>query len=573
MRYFAFLALFCASFTVYTQENPGTAVALNLTNYLTDTGSGTGCSPVAGSLGTTGSGQPACAGVDNNDVWYIFTATTQAAKFTITTGNFDAVAQVLEVGTFNSVACENSNGANSGEVLRVNTLVAGNQYYLRIHSANGGAGTFTVCGQAYPDASVRVTHSPYPPIDEGVTGYRLTNNTARILYGTNNALIQASRWYFTDVDNSDVFFVQITGSNTLLQLNNVGGLCFNRTYSVLVEVQTDGYWCGTSIARDIIMEPLPVTAVSPTVFGNTYTAAGSINCNFVGTGNQFEWRFTTDNGTTQFTVLNAPNTTILQLSIVPCLRYNRIYTVEVRAQYCGVWGPWSESAFFFTANVPYVNVRPQYCNTIQTVNSYITCDFTPNVSQYAWQFAPIDPADPTMTPIGPAIVRLTPTTSMHLLLVGLTPGATYRVGAKAIFGVNDGCGQPQEGDYGNFCAITIAGGSGLTAPGYEDDGDGGLFLSHGDEQPGDLYKISTFPNPVSNGIMNVLLPPTEFDSQILINVFDLRGKLVFSEQRYSGAGTQLTQLSLPGNLHAGQYILSVQTPDEMYTTRFIVSSL
>ncbi len=234
MKYFIAVVAAVGSLLATAQENSTSALNLTLTDYLENTTSGTGCTTISGSLGASGSGVPACSGIDNNDVWYEFTATTQAAKFTITTSNFDAVAEVLQSGSLTSVGCANTNGTNSGEILRVNTLTPGSTYFLRIHSANGSGGSFTVCGQFYPLCEVRPTHSPVPPTDAGLPGYKLTNNCARTQYGTSNALIQAARWYFTDISNGDEFFLQVNGNNSILQLNAVGGLCFGNTYNVRV---------------------------------------------------------------------------------------------------------------------------------------------------------------------------------------------------------------------------------------------------------------------------------------------------------------------------------------------------
>lgn len=568
MKQLSLLVALLGWLSVSAQENPATALNLTLTDYLANTTSGTGCSPVAGNLGTSGSGNPTCAGVDNNDVWYQFTATTQAAKFTITTAAFDAVAEVLETGSLNSVGCANANGANSGEILRVNTLTVGASYYLRIHSTNGTGGSFTVCGQFYPLCEVRPTHSPTPPTDTGLPGYKLIQNTARTQYGTSNPLIQAARWYFTDIDSGDEFFLQVNGSNSLLQLNAVGGLCFDKTYDVRVEVQTDNYWCGTSVVRQIFTEEFAIAEISPLVIGQTFTAFDQINSQFVGTGNLFEWRFTTDNGTTQFTQLNIPNTTILLLENVPCLRYNRIYTIEVRVQYCGVWGPWSEPGFIFTDNVPQIDVRDEFCNTVQTTTSYISCDFTPNVDSFAWQFAPIDPTDPTMTPIGPAIVAFTPTTTIYLLEVGLTPGTTYRVGTKAIFGLNDGCGTPQEGDYGFFCPMTIQGSFGPTGTGNSNDG--AEWIGTSPSIPPADNRLTVYPNPLAEGPLNLVLPEVVTEGTVQLDVYDLSGRMVSNEVRGVGFGAQLIQLPLPYDLRPGQYLVRATYATGTATARFIV---
>jgi hypothetical protein len=573
MKLVSFLtAVFCAVL-VNAQENPATALSLTLSDYLANTASGAGCTTTAGNLGASGSGVPTCSGIDNNDVWYQFTATTQAARFNVTTAAFDAVVQVLETGTLNSVACANANGANSGEVLRVNTLTIGASYLLRIHSSNGGGGSFTVCGQFYPFAEVRPTFTPNPATDLGLPGYKVSDQTRRTQWGaTQNALVTATRWYFEDVDNGDLFTRQENGSSSILILNSVGGLCYGRQYNVSVEVQTDGYWCGISYVHLIDMEDVPVAVISPTVIGQTYTAAGQINAVFLGSGGIFEWRLTTDNGQTQFTSQANIGSSNLQLSSVPCLRYNRIYTVEVRSIYCDLTGPWSEPGFIFTSTVPYVQIQPQDCNTVQNQGNYINCDFTPNVAQYAWQFAPVEPNDPTLTPIGPAIVVTSPTSILYLLPIGLTPGTTYRVAAKAIFGLNDGCGTPQEGDYGNFCTITMAS-NGFTAPlEFIDEApeEWPLATRSTEEFGTDTEAVIAFPNPYRNGMLQIKLPSGfDVDAPVQIDYFSALGQYVGMEQLSMNAGQKMVGTHFLEQLGAGHYIIGLRQGDLLFHTRVV----
>jgi hypothetical protein len=570
MKLVSLLTAVLCSLVVSAQEGPASALSLTLTDYLANTASGAGCTTTAGNLGASGSGVPTCSGLDNNDVWYQFTATTQAARFTVTTASFDAVVEVLESGTLNSVACANANGANSGEILRVSTLTIGANYLLRIHSSNGGGGSFTVCGQFYPFAEVRPTYTPNPPTDTGLPGYKVVDQTRRTQWGAaQNALIQGTRWYLTDIDSGEEFFRQENGNNGILILNSLGGVCYGRQYMVVVEVQTDGFWCGTSFERLIDMEDLPVAEIAPSVIGQTYTAAGQINALFLGSGGIFEWRFTTDNGQTQFTSQTNLGISSLLLSTIPCLRYNRIYTIEVRSLYCGVWGPWSEPGFIFTSLVPYVNLQPQFCNTVQTQGSYLFCDFTPNVSQYAWQFAPVDPNDPSMTPIGPAVVVTSPISILYLLPIGLTPGTTYRVAVKAIFGLADGCGTPQEGDYGNFCNITMAGGS-LVSPSSPNLDTETAWIPSTQSLDGSMSKMTAYPNPYAYGMLNLTLPEVlDYSSPINIEYYTSIGTFIGMEVQALQHGQHAIRTDFLEAFNGGHYIIRISQKGRVFTTRVV----
>lgn len=547
------------------QENPGSAVAITLTNYLIDTGTGSGCSPVAGTLGASGSGEATCSGADSDDVWYRFTANTQAAKITVTTANFNAVVQILEVGSLNPVACEDANGANSGEVLRVNTLTATNEYYIRIHSFGGGGGTFTVCGQFYPASKVRDGWHPVPSPDAGLPGFRVNETVNRDQYAPNNGQIQATRWQFTDINTLDEYTFQVNGTNSILNLNAVGGLCFGTSYDVLVQVQVDGYWCGYGAVRQIIMEAVPTTELEPGYAGQNYDLNDDLKARFVGTGQNIQWRLTTDNGMTQVIENSAANSSYLYFDQTTCLRYNRIYTVEIRAFYCGVWGPWSAADFIITNPIPYVNVRPQFCNTTQFPGATLQCDFLPIVDSYAWQISPIETGDATMTPIGPAIVAYSVnTTALYLLPLGLTFGQSYRFGTKPLLGTVDGCDDPQEGDYGYFCPILIGNPNDLM-PDYDYRfGESESIFEQAEPE------FAVFPNPISDGIANLDLRNANLHGRAWVIVHDMAGRELLRRQVNKIEDASFLQLGLPSACTAGQYLITVMTESTTLTTKALV---
>ncbi|MFM1932370.1 MAG: hypothetical protein RL226_1673 [Bacteroidota bacterium] len=554
------LLIVLVSCTVFGQENSSTAVPYTLTNYLDNTYTGTGCTTVSGSLGSSGSGVAVCSGVDNNDVWYSFTATTQAVKITGTTSNFDMVIELLD-NTLASLACTNTVAGNGGEVLRSNGLIAGNTYYIRIHSANGVGGTYTMCGQFYPSAEVRNGWYPVYTPDDGLPGYKINQTISRTNFAPYTSLIQGTNWIFTDIDTGLQYDLYVAGTNGIANLNAVGGLCFNETYDVTVEVLVDGFWCGYSTVRQIYTESVPTTAVEPAYAGQAYDLDGDIKAKFVGTGQTYEWMFITNNGQDTIYYLGAPNSGFAYLSQMDCIRHNRVYVIRVRAEYCGVWGPWSESAFVTTNPLPHIGVQPQYCNTNQYVGATLLSDFLPVADQYAWQFAPIEEGDPAMTPIGPAIVAYSVgTTALHLLNLGLEYGVTYRVGTKAFLGSFDDCDDPQEGDYGYFCPITIL---------FPNFAPGGPSVNM-EVNPVLKEGAYLYPNPVSDGNISLYIRALGLSGNARVRVFDLTGRQVYDQPIMKIEEASLLQLQLPA-LPTGQYVVSLEAESGAHRFDMVVA--
>lgn len=558
------LALFCV-ITVSAQEDPASAIAISLQDYLQITYDGVACTSTAGTLGAGDSGEATCIGVSTDDVWYSFTATTQAVKFEGTTSNFDMVLQLVDAVTMASVACQNTNGANSGETLYSNTLTAGNNYYLRIHSFDGaGSGSFDICGQYLPAAEVRTGWYPTFSPDQGLPGYRINQSINRSTYTPYNGLIQGTRWLFVDTGTGDNFTAEVTGSNGIINLNSVSGLCFNKTYDVFVQVRVDDYWSGYSLERQIFTEAEPTTELEPAYPGLSYNLDEEIKARFVGTGQNLEWRLTTDNGETVIYHEAANSTSYCYLDLVECIRYNRIYTVEIRAEYCGIWGSWSDPEFIIINPLPYVNLRPEYCNTTQYAGVTLQCEFLEVVDQYAWQLTPVDIDDPTYTPIGPAIVTYSvQTTALYLLPLGLEYGTTYRVGVKPMLGTTDACNSPQEGDYGYFCHVTIGTPAELT------EWDGGT-LAPEDNPLGEMTALSVYPNPTTTGLAAIQIGDKALSGNALLQVYDVAGKIISEQQFFAVENANILQFSVPTGTK-GNYIVRLSGDGYSHTMPLLVN--
>lgn len=563
---YSFLLVFlCLSSTVFSQEESVSAVPITETYYLEQLLNNPACDALALSLGSSGSGLATCAGVDNNDVWISTTASTQGSKYSVETNNFDAVVYVYDE-SLNLIACENSNGANMGEELWVTNLVAGATYYIRVHSVDGAAGDFTICGWFLPQCELRSGWSPYPSGDAEPFGYRVTQLTKRRIYGAYNGLIQATLWEFTNIDNGVVSTFEVGGNNSTLTLSVLGDICFGQSFDVRIQVMVDGQWCGYGEVLPLLMQTEPSTTLEDGYGGETYGISSNLKVNFVGPDQLIEWRFISNNGTE--VLQHFGNSSTVSMDEINCIRYNRVYTVEVRVIYCGITGPWSEPDFIIINPLPHTSVTSSACNSVIFPGTTLSAEYISVADQYAWQIAEVDPNDPLLTPIGPAIVSYSDGPSLYLLPLGLEWGKTYRVGVKPFLGFNGDCSTAQEGDYGQFCTFTIGDPTALMAPPMLSttyNGDDEDVLA--DEN---LLELSAYPNPMSAGeILKLQVKGTSLSLDARVRVFSGNGMVLIDDLVSKYNRGDVIEFAGSSSWASGMYFIQVQDARKSLSTNVL----
>ena len=145
------------SFTYYSSltgpENDDCETAIQIDHAAT-------CTPETGSLQVASESLPGCSGTANNDVWYSFTATTNAASLEILgSSELDAVVEIYS-GTctnLNSLACINNGYEGDAEATISNNLAIGNNYHIRIYDWNDWVPNtmdFTICVEAFEQCAI-----------------------------------------------------------------------------------------------------------------------------------------------------------------------------------------------------------------------------------------------------------------------------------------------------------------------------------------------------------------------------------------------------------------------------------
>ena len=136
------------SFTYYSSlaapENDDCETAIELNHTIA-------CTPETGNLQVATESLPGCDGMANNDVWYAFTASTNAASIEILgSSDLDAVLEIYSgtCANLNSLACINNGYEGDEEATISNNLVVGSTYYVRVYDWNDWVPNtmdFTIC--------------------------------------------------------------------------------------------------------------------------------------------------------------------------------------------------------------------------------------------------------------------------------------------------------------------------------------------------------------------------------------------------------------------------------------------
>lgn len=118
------------------------------------------CVPEIGSLQVATESLPGCTGTANNDVWYQFTANTNAASINVNGSNeMDAVFEVYSgtCNTLSSLNCTNNSYDGEAESTTVSGLNAGQTYYVRIYDWHNWVPNtldFSLCIEAFEQCTL-----------------------------------------------------------------------------------------------------------------------------------------------------------------------------------------------------------------------------------------------------------------------------------------------------------------------------------------------------------------------------------------------------------------------------------
>lgn len=519
----------------------------------------------------------ACGGAATDVHWFRFTVptsvTTASVKVSVVPVGFDAIIDFY-AGTAAAPIyrqCSNTAASGAAEVLKTtfttNPIVTGTEYYFRVSSLTDVAALcFSLSLEYYPTSFVRNGHFPNPQIEDGAIGYKVTQVVPRqppVPAGV-PTLVTGTRFRFVDstlpLNSPGCTFTLSNTSFSEVTLRNVPCVCYGLTYRVYVELQVDNHWAGEGEMRTINMEPDPVTTITTPACA-PLTFAGQVQALFIANTAVFEWEFS-QSGAVVATVTTAAGQNVINLNQVPCLRFNRVYSVRVRVAYCSTFGPWSPYSCIITQPFPTVNITSSACGSTVPAFFTINCVFVPGINQNIFRLYRINPGAPTF-PIAPAVVFTTSSTFMNLGSYGLAPGGTYVVQAR---GRRTSCGIVQEGDFGPLCVFTITGGGAMVIE------DSDLLSNIEDYEALEFIETENLDVDFSSNESGTLAVFTlsnqqrvlTFDSSLLptsgsgnLQLFNTSGQLVHTGSIALSEGIPIQQVELPTSLSQGIYIVRI----------------
>ena len=512
-------------------------------------------STLAGNISGFTLTQPAnCSASADDDGFIQFTAVTQGVQFVLNSTSFDGVLELLD-NTSTSLTCSNTAVGIGEEIIWYTTLVPGDTYYVRIHSADGitNTGAFDL---QYSSLIERTLSGTFRITNVDGDSYRL-NDYMRRTVGTE---VEETHWKFRNSTTNATYVYVIVGNsyqaNLTLIENQAGTLaspffCYGNTYDVSIEIVVNGLGCGYGPGYDIVFEDTPNTKLSNTYVGAFLNPGGDyITASNTHLDQVMDWEFS-EFGSILETIQTAQGDNRLYLNTSTQLVFNRAYTVRIRVTSCGVTGPWSEYNQFFTTDIPYVSLFSGTCNSIINNGGAVNCGTLLLTTGYFWQLAPIVLDDPTFTPIGPAIVL--ESTISAVVLSGLAPNTAYRIAVKPVF-----ANGAQVGEYGAFCQIGTSGSGVGMALEDNDNSDESTNLQISTLSD----KITLYPNPVTEGILLINVLDKDTDYSLLI--YNSYGELNYKNVLRESSAIDLS------SFQKGSYIVKVVSENSIFHERILI---
>jgi hypothetical protein len=434
----------------------------------------------------------------NNDVWFHFVAAAEVAKIKVcNVGAFDVAIELWNsAATGTPIASSNINGSGLKEVICATSLVVGNTYKVRVgRSGSTGIDTFSIIYE-YLGVEVRSDYSPDPP--GAATCYSFTTYFQRTFI---TYTVGSTRWKFVDANGN--VYGPYTGTFQF-SFGQAQEICETlSSVNAYVEIQANdvdcgNIWWGYSVARPLnICNTICASITSPSGI------CGGTNCNifyttfqtsYAGQGFQYQFRFVTDNGLTEF--ITPWTNGIFSTSTAPYVnyfRYGKIYQVYVRVKRCNENPTWCGPCTYSTCGFPYANITltnttsglSNYCLWRNKTGPLISTTGIVGMDQYRFRLMPVDPcADNPYNPIGGAI------TTNWSSNIYFTPNA-YPIPLNQVYILQVQCRVLP-------ATFTNASGQTVTIPGQQSDWGWPCFIgfrSSASPPAGSTISCCTFPTP------------------------------------------------------------------------------
>jgi len=572
------------------------------------------CGTTTYNLGASTSPQTPAGGAGsmNNDVWFHFVAVAEVAKIKVCPNAFNATIELWNANaTGTALSSSNINGAGLKEVICASGLVVGNTYKVRVGRSDGpGAGTFSLL---YENMAVAIRNNYYPgPL--GASCYNFTAFFKRSNITFSQGLGQ-TRWKFVDAQGN-IYGPYITDGNQS-NFSTFTGICEDiGTVDAYVEVQANdpdcgNIWWGYSVGRTLNVCGIgcPVINTGNATCGSTYCNIFStlFECSFVGQGLQYQYRFVTDNGQTEFITpwSTASSFSTSALPYTNYFRYGKVYQVYVRAKRCVNNPAWCGPCSFSTCSFPYANITntnetsglPNYCKWRAKNNVIMATVGITGMDQYRFRLMPVDPcaANPFLPTGGALTTGWGSASALSPSSIPIPLGQVYILQAQ--------------------CRVlpttfTNSNGQSITIPGQQSDWGWPCFVGFASSSSpliGTTINCCSFPTPASGMLPEEFLGEnrwTEFyewdqeeeatmpagaisianfqgkeltiqtsesllSGSALCEIYNINGQLIHSSNIAAIHENEVVSIATQEELPGGIYLLTISTPQGRVSMKFL----
>jgi hypothetical protein len=322
----------------------------------------------------------------------------------------------------------------------------------------------------------------------------------------------------------------------------ITGLQYGVTYNVRVRAQVGGVWgVYSNVCTVTIGSGAPVTQIAASQCGQTIAdLSGSFYCDAVSGAEDYEFEFV--NSTIGYSFAKARGGAWANISkmAITGLQYNTSYNVRVRVKIGGVWGNFGSVCNITIGNQPSTQLISSQCDLSMNLAGSLYCSVVSGAQDYQWEISNTALGYLQTKTRGGAWANIAKS-----LFIGLMNGNTYQVRIKSkIAGV--------WGNYGPVCSITIN-----TSMLAINEGQNRVMEENTNlDQSGSLL-INAYPNPSGDAGFNVSVENLSEATNATIIVYDVLGKVVFSEIVNGQVNGTVTRINADGSLPKGVYFLNV----------------
>jgi hypothetical protein len=352
---------------------------------------------------------------------------------------------------------------------------------------------------------------------------------------------QNYEWEFTNSSLGYSYTKQRGSANANIIRTAIVGLQQGQSYNVRVRAQVGGVWGNYSTVCVITFSSnVQLTQVAAVHCGQTVPdLSGYFYCVAVAGAQDYEWQFTNSSLGYSFTKQRGGNAANILKAGITGLAPGNTYNVVVRAKVGGVWGNFGNMCTItISATMPSTQLIAAQCDQTINLSGYFNCVAVSGAQDYEWEF--------TNSGLGYSFTKLSGSGATYIpryAITGLQNGNTYNVRIRAnVGGVWN--------SFGPVCTITINTAMMSTYNGEE------RIMSSQDGINTELSLIA-YPNPSGDSGFDVAIDGLpETGSDVVLTVYDIYGKAVYSEIFKAQSNGNVVKLNNEGHLAKGIYFLN-----------------